>query len=508
MMRLAVAFCLSASVPALAAAPDIGVSDAALPASGKIVVSVGEDGAMSLAATEADARTGGALERAIAAADFEGGEGSTLPLYGLAPYDAVLVVGTGEGVTSGSDLQDFGGTVAQKTSGWTGTLSIAVPDSPAIEDDAAHAALGARLGSYDFGKWNSDPDEDDAAGARSLTFHGPGGDAFASDRSAIADGVAFARDLVSTPSNAKTPVWFADQVSAAFAGIPNTSVRIMDVAEMERLGMGALVGVGKGSSRPPRLVVVRYDSPDYDGAPLAFVGKGITFDTGGISLKPPRDMWKMRGDMTGAAVSMGTLMAMAKRGAAVDAVAVGAMAENMPGGAAQRPGDVIRSMSGKTIEIMSTDAEGRLVLTDALWWTQDQYNPRLAVSVATLTGSVSRALGDDYAGLFTQDDELADLFVDAGETSGEHLWRLPLHESTFEDIEADVADVRNGYSGGPGASVGAAFIMNWVRDEQPFVHLDIAGMDYRDSAMPTEPKGWTAYGVRLLDEVARRYEGQ
>ncbi|MBV7255544.1 leucyl aminopeptidase [Pacificimonas sp. WHA3] len=503
------------AVTALAATPaaavDIDFSAAALPGAGKVVMAVGEDGVLSGAAASADRQMGGALGRAVAAADFDGEAGSSLPLYGLAPYDAVLLVGVGKGLASGADVQDFGGTVAGQTAAWRGDVAVAVPDVEGLDDEAAHAALGARLGSYDFGKWGAAKTAGGGAkgadAAPKLIFHGPGEAAFAGDRRAIADGVAFARDLVSTPSNIKTPEWFAGQVESVFADVPRTSVRVLDVPEMQRLGMGALVGVGQGSARPPRLVAVRYDSPDYDGPPLAFVGKGITFDTGGISLKGGRGMWAMRGDMTGAATAMGAVMALANRGAAVDVIAVAALAENMPGGAAQRPGDVVTTMSGKTIEVLNTDAEGRLVLTDGVWWTQQTYDPRLVVSVATLTGAVISALGDDYAGVFTKDDDLAALFIDAGEVSGETLWRLPVHDNVFEDIKSDVADVKNVVEGGtPSASIGAAFIMSWAREDQPFVHLDIAGQDYTDTPRPTEPKGWTAFGVRLLDEVARRYE--
>ncbi|MEE4348899.1 MAG: leucyl aminopeptidase family protein [Pacificimonas sp.] len=507
---IAAALATTAFAGSLAAASDIAFSTGALPDSGRIVVPVSKDGVLSGEARVADSQADGALSRAVEAADFEGGEGSTLALYGVAPFDAVLLVGTGEGLETAADLQDYGAYVAGATSGWSGTVSVAVPQIATIEGDAAHAALGARLGSYDFGRWKSieDSEDSDADDGPTLTFHGDGEATWTGDRAAVAEGVVMARDLTWTPSNEKTPEWFAEQIRGAFRDVPNTSVRVLDVDEMERMGMGGILGVGKGSANPPRLIAVRYNSPDYDGAPLAFVGKGITFDTGGISLKPTSDMWKMRQDMAGAAAVLSTVKALAMRGAEIDVVAVAAMAENMPGSRAQKPGDVVETMSGKTFEIRSTDAEGRLVLTDALWFAQEEYNPRLAVTVATLTGSVFRALGDDYAGLFTHDDDLAELFLDAGEVSGEPLWRLPVHESVVEALEGDLADVLNGASGNPGASVGAAFVMEWAQDDVPFVHLDIAGKDWSDGQYPTEPTGATGYSVRLLDEIARRYEAE
>jgi len=236
------------------------------------------------------------------------------------------------------------------------------------------------------------------------------------------------------------------------------------------------------------------------------VGKGITFDTGGISLKPGDGMWRMRSDMSGAAAAAGALLTLAQRKAPVNAVAVLALAENMPDGNAIRPGDVLTSMSGKTIEVLNTDAEGRLVLADALWWAQETFQPRLAVTVATLTGAVVRALGPDHAGLFTMNDELAARFIAAGDASGEPLWRLPVTPATIKALKSDLADVRNIVEGGsaPGASVGAAFIMEWAKPGTPFAHIDIAGTAWDPVGRPTEPKGAVGFGVRLFDELLRR----
>lgn len=500
---------IALALPAAAEIPAIDFAKAQRPSSGAVVLPVGKDGALDGITREADRAAKGAIAEAIASSGFKGEMGQTLTLYGTGPYSAVLLVGTGEGLTSATELKTYGGTVAKGTSSWKAAVNVVVPDASGVANDAAIAAQGAMLGAYDFGKWGKAAEPVSEPKVK-LTFLAP--DAAAAKRAwdgdakAVADGVFFARDLISTPSNIKSPEWFADQVVAKFQGVPNVTVKVLDETQIEALGMGALYGTGQGSVRPPRLVAVEYNGGASGEAPIAFVGKGITFDTGGISIKPSNNMWRMRMDMSGAAASAGAILTLAERGAKVNAVAVLALAENMPDGNAIRPGDVLTSMSGKTIEIMSTDAEGRLVLVDALWWAQEQYKPKLAVTIATLTGSVGGALGSDYAGLFTTDDALAEKFVTAGEASGEHLWRLPVHENTFKALRSDVADLKNGGEGAPGASVGAAFIMEWVKEETPFVHLDIASMAWQNSGNVVDPKGAVGYGVRLFDEVTRTYE--
>jgi leucyl aminopeptidase len=242
-----------------------------------------------------------------------------------------------------------------------------------------------------------------------------------------------------------------------------------------------------------------------DRPTLALAGKGITFDTGGVSLKRNDGMWRMKADMTGAAVVTATVLAAARRNADVNVIALAALAENMPSGTAIRPGDVLTSMSGKTIEISSTDAEGRLVLSDAVHYAQVEYQPDVLIDVATLTGSVGRAVGPDYAGLFSRHDDLAEALLAAGDTAGELLWRLPLNDTYFEQIESEIADVINGGATGAGASIGAAFIGTFVDEEQVWAHLDIAGVDSVDEPLPTMPKGFTGWGVRVLDEYLRRH---
>jgi len=271
--------------------------------------------------------------------------------------------------------------------------------------------------------------------------------------------------------------------------------------------MGALLGVGQGSARPSRVVVMQWHGGADGEAPLAFVGKGVTFDTGGISIKPAAGMGDMKWDMAGAGVVIGLMRLLAGRKAKINAVGVAGLVENMPSATAQRPGDIVKSMSGQTIEVLNTDAEGRLVLADAIWYCQDRFKPQLIVDLATLTGAVMIALGNEHAGLFSNNDELADRLLAAGKAVGEKLWRLPLAEAYDRLIDSDAADVKN-ISGdrGAGSIIGAQFIQRFV-NKMPWAHLDIAGVTWSKRDAPTVPKGATAFGLRLLDRfVADYYE--
>jgi leucyl aminopeptidase len=280
---------------------------------------------------------------------------------------------------------------------------------------------------------------------------------------------------------------------------------VLDVAEMGRLGMGSILSVGAGSARPPRMLIVQYRGAGAPAVPVALAGKGITFDSGGISLKPGEGMWAMKGDMAGAAAVVGTVLSLAKSQAPVHVVGIAALAENMPGGAATRPGDVVKAMNGRTIEVLNTDAEGRLVLADAVVYAERQYRPAAIVDVATLTGAVTTALGDEYAGLFSRSDALAGQLLAAGSATGEELWRLPLHPNYAKDMQSDIADIKNVVEGGaPGAGLGAHFIGYFV-ERTPWAHLDIASVDLRGTALPTVPAGLSGFGVRLLDRFVRDF---
>jgi leucyl aminopeptidase len=318
----------------------------------------------------------------------------------------------------------------------------------------------------------------------------------------VAEAVYLARDLASEPGNVIYPESFIDRVSEAFEDQDDIRIRVLDEQDLAELGMGAHLGVGSGSARPPRLLIIEYRGGS-DGPPLVLAGKGITFDTGGISIKEKDGMGRMKGDMAGAAVVAATVLAAARRGSSAKLVALGALAENMPGGSAIRPGDILTSMSGKTIEIKSTDAEGRLVLSDAVWFGQQEYQPDILIDVATLTGSVSRAVGETYAGLFSNNEALAEQLLAAARRAGEPAWRLPLDPVHYEQISSEIADVLNGGSGRAGASMGAAFVGSFVREGQVWAHFDIAGVDYAEEPLPTVPKGYSAYGVRMLDQYIR-----
>jgi leucyl aminopeptidase len=313
---------------------------------------------------------------------------------------------------------------------------------------------------------------------------------------------------VSEPANIIYPRTFADRcLELSEVGV---EVQVLDQDQMKKLGMGAILGVAQGSVQEPYLVVMKYDGdPDAsDKRPVAFVGKGVTFDTGGISIKPAAGMEDMKWDMGGAGVVLGLMKGLAARKAKVNAVGVVGLVENMPSGSAQRPGDIVTSMSGQTIEVLNTDAEGRLVLADALWFTQDTFKPRAMINLATLTGAIIVALGTEHAGLFSNNDELSEQLTAAGRKVGEKLWRLPMNDAYDKAINSDAADVKNiAGSRDAGSIIGAQFLQRFVNNV-PWAHLDIAGVTWAKKDNGTVPKGSTAFGVRLLDRyVADVFEG-
>jgi len=502
------AACLSSALSllvfagAVQATPEVRFSGYEVPADGVVVVPVRAGDAPGEAFERVDAAAGGALRRAVEATAFKAGEHERLSLAGIGPYAQVLLVGVAGDTLSARQLQDFGGHAVQGLKGDAGTPANVLWNGS--EPQAAeHIALGAQLGGYRFDRYRSG----ETPAARTLVARTAAGasaaQGYASQWQPLASAVGFARDLVTEPGNVVSPEVFVERARAAFRGMPNVRVEVLDVPAMEKLGMGSLLAVGQGSVRPARLLVVRYDGGAAGEAPLAFVGKGITFDSGGLSIKPSDGMWRMKYDMTGAAVTTGALLALAGRRAPVNAVAVAALAENMPSGSASRPGDVVRTMSGKTYEIISADAEGRMVLVDALWYVQQNHRPRAIVDVATLTGAIVTALGDEYAGLFANDETLAAQLVQSGTATGEELWRMPIHPSYAKDLESPIADLRNG-GGRPGAGTAAYFLSQWIQDGTPWAHLDIAGMAWRETGgTATSPAGATAFGVRLLDQLVR-----
>lgn len=467
-----------------------------------VTIFVGKDGTLTGAANVVNDATKGRVAQALKDSEFKGTFGKKLHLYGMGEYKTVTVIGTGNTALDMRDLRDLGGYVAQASHNEK-DLSVMIDGlNTQVDAAAAQIATGYALGAYSFDKYKEDRKDID----RTVYFHSDDtADAealYENDLEYLATGVNFARDMGTEPGKTMYPELFAQRVRALFRGVDGAKVQVMGLPEMKRRNMGALIGVGQGSIHDPRLVVVTYMGGTPGDAPIALVGKGITFDTGGISIKPNRGQWMMKSDLSGAAAVAGTVYAAAQRGENVNIVGVMAMAENMPAEDAIRPGDVLETMSGKTIEVMSTDAEGRLVLSDSVTYVQEEYDPAMLINIATLTGSAARALGDDYAALISRDWDLAEHMMTIGENAGEDVWPLPLNKEHYKAIKSDIADIKS-TAGNPGASIGAAVIGTFVDKDRPWIHLDIAGVDWNISATPTAPKGHAGWGVRFLDGVLR-----
>jgi leucyl aminopeptidase len=379
---------------------------------------------------------------------------------------------------------------------------------PSIAQPALAFAEGALLRSWRFTKYRTTKPEESPLRITSLTFAVE--DVVAAERAFApllqrAQGVFAAQDLVSEPANILYPESFALRAQEELAPL-GVRVEILDGAQLKKIGMGALLGVAQGSTREPRVVVLEWKGPGAQGAPIAFAGKGLTFDSGGIDLKPQKGMEEMIHDMAGAAVVFGFMKTLALRKAPVHTVGILGLAENMPSGSAQRPGDIVKTLSGKTVHVLNTDAEGRLVLADILWYTCDRFNPRILIDLATLTGAISVALGSEFAGLFANDDTLADHLLSCGIATGEKLWRLPMTKNFDKDIDTDVADVKNLGTSGEGGSITAAqFLKRFLKEPVSWAHLDIAGTSWTRKTTPLMEKGATGFGVRLLDTFIQQH---
>jgi leucyl aminopeptidase len=452
-----------------------------------------------------------AFTRALAAKRFKAAKGQVLDLVAPAGSEAARVLLVGAGAASGEDraarIEQAAAAAfaAVKTSG-AERLVLVVDDAQA----AAHAALGARLAAYRFDRYRTTekPEAKPSVTRVSVATGDPDAAraAFA-PLNALADGVYFTRDLVSEPANVLYPEEFARRVKALEP--MGLKVEILGEAEMEKLGMGSLLCVGLGSARESQLAVIQWKgADDPDAQPVAFIGKGVCFDTGGISIKGADGMEDMKWDMGGAGAVAGLMHALAGRKAKVNAIGILGLVENMPDGKATRPGDVVTSMSGQTIEVINTDAEGRLVLADALWYCQQRFKPKFMIDLATLTGAIIISLGHDYAGLFSNDDMLADKLLAASNTSGDNLWRLPLPAAYEKQFDSKIADMTN-VGGRPAGSITAALILQKFVNGTPWAHLDIASVAWRKSgSVATIPEGASGFGVRLLNQlVADSYEG-
>ena len=368
-------------------------------------------------------------------------------------------------------------------------------------------AFGAVLQSYRFNKYFNKKIKDKELKIANLNFyHEKASDAkklFASEQ-ILAENIFMVRDLVSEPANILNPESYADFCKNL--KVKNLEIEILGEKEMTKLGMNSLLGVGVGSQRESKMVILKYNGGKKGEAPLAFIGKGVTFDTGGISIKPANNMEDMKTDMAGSAVVVGLLKNLAQRNAKVNAVGLIGLVENMPSGTAQRPGDVLKSMSGQTIEVINTDAEGRLVLADVLHYANTKFKPKFMIDLATLTGAIIVALADVYAGLFSNDDNLSKQLSACGEETGERVWRLPLGEEYDEMINSDIADMKNVGSGRGAGSITAAQFLHRFVGETKWVHLDIAGVAWKGKGDALAHKGATGYGVRLLNELVKKYE--
>ena len=378
---------------------------------------------------------------------------------------------------------------------------------------AAEVALGLALRGYDFSVYKSkksDAGAEDADPARArVTFMAAKPEDLAksaADHAAVAEGVFFTRDLVNEPANILTTSDFADRLQAMEA--LGLEVEVLEEDELAKLGMRALLAVGQGSVSPSKVVVMRWNGGKKGDAPVALVGKGVVFDTGGISIKPAAGMEEMTMDMGGAGVVAGVMRTLALRRAKANVVGLVGLVENMPDGAAQRPGDIVRSMKGDTIEVINTDAEGRLVLADVLWYAQDRFNPSAIVDLATLTGAVIIALGHDNAGVFSNDDRFAGQVLEAARAEGEGAWRLPLAPAYDKLIDSRLADMKNTGGRAAGSITAAQFLQRFIRDDQPWVHLDIAGVALPPGGAELAPKGASGWGVMTLNRMIRdNFEG-
>src|SRR5215510_3829367 len=495
---------------------EIQFASLSAPPTGTLALLAGAELALAPTARGLDERTKGAVSKAARAADFTGKAKTSMEILAPAGIDAprLLVIGAGQTTKELDRLLLGGYALSQITArkGEAASLIAEVPDMGEASADvfAADLAFGALLRSYAFKKYRTARKSEDGAedeprdGVRRLTVHCAKPDAAAkafASRKAVAQGVFLARDLVNEPANMLGPVEFAERVrDLASAGV---EVEVLDEDQLRALKMGALLAVGQGSDRPSRVVVMQWHGAKSKRAKtLAFVGKGVCFDTGGISMKPAGGMEDMKGDMGGAACVAGLMLALARRRAAVNAVGLVGLVENMPSGKAQRPGDIVTSMSGQTIEVLNTDAEGRLVLADVLWYAQDRFKPKLIVDLATLTGAIIVALGKEYAGMFSNDDRLANELAAAGEISGEKVWRMPLAKAYDKLIDSKNADMKNIGGRFGGAITGAQFIQRFVKDT-PWVHLDVAGTAF-DSARNDINQSWgSGWGVRLLDRLVQ-----
>jgi leucyl aminopeptidase len=446
----------------------------------------------------------GLVEAALRQQRFEGEPSSIAEVFVPEASGArrVLLTGLGTGTPDAGALEKVGAALAGRLlrSGET-TLVVDVTGLGLDGDGAARIALGAALRSYRFDAYRTTLKDKQKVSLAEVVVVGGGSDASARWEARYAPviaGTSFTRDLVTEPANVLFPVSFVERCERMRdLGV---EIEVLEPADMERLGMHALLSVAQGSAQPARLICMRWNGGAEGERPVAFVGKGVTFDTGGISIKPAAGMEMMKWDMGGAGAVAGAMMTLAARKARANVIGVCTLAENMPSGTATRPGDVVTSMSGQTIEVINTDAEGRMVLADAMTWVQRTHNPHTVVDLATLTGAMIIALGHEYGGLFSNDDTLAAGLDAAGRSVGERLWRFPLGDAYNRQMDSPIADMKNAGPREGGSIMAACFLERFVEAGTKWAHLDIAGTVWANKATPLFDKGATAFGVRLIDQ--------
>jgi len=451
------------------------------------------------------------VARAAESQRFERELGAVAETF-VAEGDAVrrlILVGLGSSRDEAALWERVGGALTAKllTSGET-RLVVDLTGLDVSADDAARLAFAAAARSWRYDIYRTKQPKKQKPTLEEIVIVGAGEGAEGAwgDRQALLDGLSFTRELVTEPANIIYPETFVERCRKRMEPL-GVEIEVLDEKRMAELGFGALLGVGQGSVRPPRLLVLKWNGGGEGGKPVALVGKGITFDTGGISIKPAAGMESMKWDMGGAGAVAGAMVALASRKAKANVVAVCALAENMPDGNAQRPGDVVTSLSGQTIEVINTDAEGRLVLGDALTWVQREHKPEVIVDLATLTGAMVISLGHEYAGIFSNDDGLAGQLLAAGTETGDRLWRMPMGDAYDKLIESPIADMKNVGPREGGSITAAVFLQRFIESGVKWAHLDIAGMAWSDKAANLYDKGATGFGVALLDRfVAANFE--
>jgi leucyl aminopeptidase len=493
--------------------PDLRLEFSSLdaPTRGVFIVFADESGKFGAATRAALGAALEIVERAATTERFKGKLGSSLDLVAPAGLRASRLVVIGLGKVRDlkpRDFQRLGGIAMGKVPGSANEAAILadLSNGPMKPEQVADLALGVRLRSYSFDRYKTKKKEDEAKPTAVKVTLGVTNVAAAkkawAHRDAVSDGVILARDLVNEPANVLFPEEFARRATALRR--LGVAVEVLDVKAMEKLGMKALLGVGQGSAHESRVAIMRWNGGRRGDKPIAFIGKGVCFDTGGISIKPAANMEDMKGDMAGAACVVGLMQALAARKARVNVVGAIGLVENMPGGKAQRPGDIVKSMSGQTIEIINTDAEGRLVLADVLHYVADRFAPKFMVDLATLTGAIVVSLGQEYAGLFSNDDKLVERLSRAGEATGERVWRMPLGPEYDKLIDSKFADMKNTGGRNGGSITAAQFLQRFV-GKTPWAHIDIAGTALGSPQTDINRSWSSGWGVRLLDHLVAEY---